>query len=72
MKNLFILLIFFGLTACATSKKPRMDQGVACAKMDGEKDKETCILSDTYIDKTRWHYLRPWEEDAFGDMPDLN
>ena len=72
MKKIFILLALLGLIGCSTAKKPRMDQGVSCAKMGDDKTEETCVFSDTHIDRTRWHYLRPWEKDAFGDMPDLN
>ena len=71
MKKLLILGALI-LSGCASAPKPPVDQGVSCAKMTKDANKETCILSDTYIDSTRWHYLRPWEEDSFGDMPDLD
>lgn len=71
MKFLSFIFIIFMLGGCASTKvQLPKDQGVSCAKMTGEKDKETCIMSDTYQDRTRWHYLRPWEREGLGDMPD--
>lgn len=71
MKKIPLLFVFF-LISCATAytNKPMLDQGVACAKMNPEnKKEENCIFTDTYVDRTRWHFLRPWEEGSYGLMP---
>lgn len=71
MKKLLLYLILISITGCTTTGlRPPTDKGTSCAKM-GKDLEETCIQSDTFSDPTRWHYLRPYERDALGQMPDL-
>lgn len=73
--RLFILTLFLLTTGCVTSQLDMpLDQGISCYRVEkeGEKDTEVCIESDTYIDPVKWHYLRSYERERMGDMPDLN
>ena len=73
MKFLFLSLFVLILSGCASTpmEKPKVDEGISCAKMTDKDDEMTCILLETTIDRTRWHYLRPWKKDSLGEMPEL-
>lgn len=70
MKKLLLIPILLMLSACASTMDLPEEKGTACTPHE-EDGKERCWPARLYTDPVRFHYLRPWQERALPDMPDL-
>jgi hypothetical protein len=72
MKKSLLLLSLLILASCASHSPLPEEKGTVC--INPPKEGETvarCYPARLYLDPTRFHYLRPWQQNSLGEMPDL-
>ena len=72
MKKTLLILSLLMLGACASQKVNLPEEkGTLCIKPPPGETLAKCYPQRLYLDPLRFHGLRPWQQKALGDMPDL-